>query len=72
MTSSAVSPSSKQKDSVRLKKLRESMNLSVRKFAEEFKVTHGAISKWESGKLKIPGPILRLIELYEQKFPKRK
>ena len=33
--------------------------------ASEFRVTHGAISQWEAGHKAVPGPVLRLIEIYE-------
>jgi predicted unusual protein kinase regulating ubiquinone biosynthesis (AarF/ABC1/UbiB family)/DNA-binding XRE family transcriptional regulator len=50
----------------RLKELRKLLGYSQRDMAVEFKVTHGAISQWESGDRPIPGPIVRLIEIYTE------
>lgn len=50
----------------RLKELRQLLGYSQRDMAAEFKVTHGAISQWESGDRPIPGPIARLIEIYTE------
>lgn len=52
----------------RLRGLRELLGLSQRELALEFKVTHGAIAGWESGKKPLPGPVLRLLELYEEEL----
>lgn len=40
--------------------------MSQRELAEEFQVTSGAIAQWESGQRTIPGPVLRLMSLYER------
>lgn len=50
----------------RLKNLRKILQLSQRELAAEFKVTGAAIAQWESGKRPIPGPVLKLIEIYEE------
>lgn len=50
---------------VRLKLLRENLQLSQRELAEEFNVTSGAIAHWEMGTNPIPGPVLKIIELFE-------
>ena len=42
------------------------MGYSQRQLAREFKVSPGAVSQWESGDRTLPGPVLRLIELYEE------
>ncbi len=52
--------------SERLKRIRELVCLSQREIAKEFGVSAAAIAHWESGVRPIPGPVLRLIELYEQ------
>lgn len=52
--------------SERLKLLRESLGLSQRELAKEFMVSSGAIASWELGSNPVPGPINRLIDLYEQ------
>ncbi len=36
--------------------------------AKDFKVAHGAIAFWEQGKRTIPGPVLKLIEIYEEEL----
>lgn len=49
----------------RLRQLRETLELSQRQLAKEFMVSSGAIASWELGSNPIPGPVLRLIELFE-------
>lgn len=66
-----------RKDAARLTAIREALGMTMRELAKEWKVTHGAISLWESGEREIPGPVLKLLEFYEndfqsQKKPKRK
>jgi transcriptional regulator with XRE-family HTH domain len=63
-----IPKSTQQKESARLTALREQMNLTQREMAEEFRVTHGAIGLWERGERTIPGPVLKLMELYEEKL----
>lgn len=53
-------------DSTRLKKLREYLGYSQRELAQEFHVTSGAIAHWENGVRPIPGPIEKLISIYEE------
>jgi len=48
--------------------VREVLGLSQRELAVEFKVTHGAIAGWESGTRSLPGPVSRLLELYEEEL----
>jgi len=50
----------------RLRRIRDSLGLSQRDLAAEFEVAHGAIGLWESGARPVPGPVLRLLSLYEQ------
>lgn len=52
----------------RLQNLRKALGFSQREMAEEFGVVHGAIGLWESGKRKMPGPVLKLIALYEDEL----
>ena len=49
----------------RLRDLRRLMGWSQRKLARELRVTSGAVSQWESGRRAIPGPVKRVVELYE-------
>lgn len=51
---------------LRLKKIRTVLQLSQRELAAEFKVTGSAIAQWETGKRPIPGPVLKLIDIYEE------
>ena len=52
-------------EALRLRQLREALRLSQRDLASEFRVAHTAVSSWESGARTIPGPVLKLIEIYE-------
>jgi predicted unusual protein kinase regulating ubiquinone biosynthesis (AarF/ABC1/UbiB family) len=49
----------------RLTRLREALGLTQRQLATEFGVTRAAIGHWESGTRPIPGPVEKLIGLYE-------
>lgn len=53
-------------------KVREALNLTQIELAGEFKVTRQALSLWERGERTIPGPVLKLIEIYEAKVRKAK
>jgi transcriptional regulator with XRE-family HTH domain len=50
----------------RLKSLRLRMKMTQQSLAKEFYVTAGSISLWENGERSIPGPVRRLIEIYEK------
>jgi transcriptional regulator with XRE-family HTH domain/tRNA A-37 threonylcarbamoyl transferase component Bud32 len=50
----------------RLIRLRTILGLSQREMAKEFKVSAGAVGSWEVGEREIPGPVLKLVEIYEQ------
>ncbi|MBX9767545.1 MAG: helix-turn-helix domain-containing protein [Bdellovibrionales bacterium] len=65
MTRTDISKSNRAKLSERLKKLRASLGITQSELAKEFRVTQGAIAHWESGERAVPGPISKLIELYE-------
>lgn len=54
--------------SVRLKRAREFLGLSQREFAKELGVTNGAIGLWEADKRVVPGPVVRLLEIYESEM----
>lgn len=64
---SGIPKAARQKEAARLTNLREALKLTQREMAEEFQVTHGAIGLWERGERTIPGPVLKLIEIYEDK-----
>ncbi len=53
-------------ESRRLLVLRETLGLSQRDLAEQFSVAPSAIAQWETGDHSIPGPVLKLMELFEQ------
>ena len=50
----------------RLRGVRKALGLSQRDMAAELGVAHGAVGLWESGARPVPGPVLRLLSLYEQ------
>ncbi|MFZ5496898.1 MAG: AarF/UbiB family protein [Verrucomicrobiota bacterium] len=52
-------------EAARLRRLREMLGLTQRQLAKEFKVAHGAIAAWESGRTTLPGPALKVMEIYE-------
>lgn len=52
----------------RLIAVRTALDFAQRDMAHALGVVHGAIGLWESGKRKIPGPVRKLIELYEQEL----
>lgn len=62
-------PNQSTHPSERLIQLRHTLGLSQRDLAKEFQVSSGAIASWETGTRIIPGPVLRLIELYEKSLP---
>ena len=52
----------------RLRQIRECLGLSQREMAAELSVAHGAVGLWESGARPVPGPVRRLIALYEDEL----
>jgi DNA-binding transcriptional regulator YiaG len=59
-------------NSERLIKLRETLEFSQRDLAKEFGVTQGAIGFWERAERPIPGPVLKLMDFYEQRISKKR
>lgn len=53
-------------EGARLKDIRMALSLSQRELAKEFGVSGSAIALWESGTNPIPGPAIKLLELYEE------
>ena len=49
----------------RLIRIRKMLGFSQRGLAEEFRVSAGAVGSWEVGDREIPGPVLKLIELFQ-------
>lgn len=52
----------------RLRHIRNLLGWSQRQIAQEFGVSHAIIALWENGQRPIPGPVLRLIEMYEEEL----
>jgi predicted unusual protein kinase regulating ubiquinone biosynthesis (AarF/ABC1/UbiB family)/DNA-binding XRE family transcriptional regulator len=61
----------RRREAARLRRLREALGFSQRELAAELKVAHGAIGLWESGARTIPGPVLKLMELFEDELGMR-
>ncbi len=59
------STSGRKGESQRLKKFRENLGFSQRDLAQEFRCAAGAICQWETGERTIPGPVLKLLDIYE-------
>jgi transcriptional regulator with XRE-family HTH domain len=72
MPRQTTSISAKEKEAERLIKVRKALGLTQIDLAKEFKVTRQALSMWERGERTIPGPVLKLIEIYEAKATKKK
>jgi transcriptional regulator with XRE-family HTH domain len=67
MPRKSPSNSSKEKESKRLRDLREALGMTTRELAEEFMVSQTAITLWENGDRTIPGSVLKLMDIYEKK-----
>ena len=52
--------------SMRLKKLRETMGLTLEEFSSEFNVTTNQLAAWEICSEHIPGPVIKLLDIYEK------
>ncbi|HET9956691.1 MAG TPA: AarF/UbiB family protein [Polyangiaceae bacterium] len=55
-------------EAARLRELRGVLGLTQRELATEFNVAHGAIAAWENGNRTLPGPVLKLMSLYEEEL----
>lgn len=66
------SSASRIKEGARLKALRKEMGMTIRDLAKEFKVAFSSISQWENGDHAVPGSVLKLIEIYEERLTKKK
>jgi len=51
-----------------LLRVRQALGFSQRDMAQELGVTHGAIGLWESRARPLPGPVLKLIALFEEQL----
>ncbi len=72
MPRQSPSKSSKAREAARLRALREALAMTQREMATEFGVSHAAIGWWERGERTIPGPVLKLLDIYEAKLDKQK
>jgi transcriptional regulator with XRE-family HTH domain len=52
----------------RLHELRKKLGFTQKELADEFYVAPGTIALWELGKREIPGPVRKLIEIYEHRY----
>src|SRR5687767_11431328 len=52
----------------RLLELRRALGFSQRDMAAELGVAHGAVGLWETGQRPIPGPVLKLLAIYEDEL----
>jgi predicted unusual protein kinase regulating ubiquinone biosynthesis (AarF/ABC1/UbiB family) len=52
-------------DAERIRALRTALRLSQRELADDWGVSPGAIARWETGSNPIPGPVRKLLEIYE-------
>jgi len=67
MTDYVPAKKGKKKDAKDLIKLRKRLNWTQRDAAEEFYVSPGTIALWETGKRKMPGPAIRLLEILNER-----
>lgn len=68
MPRSRPANSTRQKEAKRLVAIRNKMEMTQTEFAKELKVTLRAIGMWERGERTIQGPLLKLMEFYEEKL----
>src|SRR5262249_24492608 len=60
--------STREREGQRVRGLRELFGWSQSQVAREFGVATAAVSHWEAGERTVPGPVLRLIDLYEEEL----
>ena len=63
-----VSKKDRTPEADRLRKLREKLGLSQQEMAQYFRVSSGSIAFWENRQRTIPGPVLLLIDLFEEEL----
>ncbi len=59
------SASGRKTEAKKLRKFREKFGLTVRDLAREFNCAASSISQWENDERTLPGPILKLMAIYE-------
>ena len=60
----------KNSNCIRLRNIRKKMGMTVREFAKEVQVGFSTISQWENGTYPIPGPMIKLMDFYEERLGK--
>src|SRR5687768_9712769 len=68
MVRSRTSAMLERNRSARLRAVRETLGFSQREFAKELGVAASARAQWETERRVPPGPILRLLALYEEQL----
>lgn len=58
----------RRRAAARLRRLRDTLGFSQREMAAELGVAHGAVGLWESGARPLPGPVKKLIAIYEEEL----
>lgn len=64
-------PDKPASESERVRALRLALRLSQRELAEEWGLSPTAIAKWETGSNPVPGPVRKLLEIYEHELAAR-
>lgn len=59
---------SKLEEAVRLKSLRTALGFTQREMAKEFLVSQGSINLWENGERTVPGAVIKLMDIYEERI----
>ncbi len=55
-------------EAARVRRLRNLLGMTQRELAAEFNVANGAVAGWETGHRALPGPVRRLLDLYEREI----
>lgn len=71
MPRQSTSQASKAREASRLSQLRNQLGLTQLELAKDFNVSRNALAMWERGERTIPGPVLKLIEIYEKRLSKK-
>jgi predicted unusual protein kinase regulating ubiquinone biosynthesis (AarF/ABC1/UbiB family)/DNA-binding XRE family transcriptional regulator len=61
-------PSERKSEAERLTRVRAALALNQRELADVLKVAPAAVTQWEKGQRTVPGPVLQVIESYEEEL----
>lgn len=61
-----IQNSNRSVSSKNLMKLRKEMGFSQAQLAKEWNVHSGTVALWETGRRSIPGPVKKLIQIYDK------